>query len=117
MQIVYGGFELDVPGEIAEECRGALAQRNSGRVRISGSVFQYNEGGAVGGAVFVWSDVDLGIVGCVFSDNLVISTDSNLGIGGAVASNKSPVSVAESTFSNNRAIFSGGAIGAYSWYF
>ena len=73
MEVSNSTFRANIPEESSLVVRLLreipLAKRNSGRVRISGSVFRYNEGGAVGGAVFVWSDVDLWIVGCVFSDN------------------------------------------------
>ncbi|MGW0503847.1 choice-of-anchor Q domain-containing protein [Micromonospora sp. NPDC003241] len=80
---------------------GAVAGLYQTRVEVIGSTFRNNSAGIGGGAVAVHTDSSLSIVRSIFTGN-------SSWYGGAVYSLLSPLTVANSTFTDNRTTTSGG---------
>jgi predicted outer membrane repeat protein len=104
------GGAVYTDGGIAVES-GASDKGTRGVIRICGSRFEGNEGGTQGGAAFLFAyGVDrVEILLSSFARNTVMSESGSEGLGGAVRGS-AVVTVAGSTFEENRAGGQGGAL-------
>ena len=94
-------------GKVSDSERGAAIYSYNADLTISGAVISDNVAGGYAGAISVYS----GYGALTIRDSTVSGNSSTSGGGGAIYSNLTPVTIQNSTFADNHALYRGSAVG------
>jgi len=104
-----GPFDVKISGLTlahASAPSGAAIDSYNANLTLSGMVLSDNKANSIGGAIWAYSQLS----SLTIRDSTLTGNSTIAGVGGAIYSNQTPITIQNSTFSDNQSPYRGGAI-------